>query len=239
MEKTTLPGSLTILFPCFNDSRTMEGLIHRSAEMAGRLAPDFEILAIDDGSTDNSLEILNALKKKMPFLRVISHGRNLGYGAALRSGFYNASNDFIFYTDGDGQYDPRELEKLVPLMKEGIGLVNGYKIKRSDALDRVIAGNLYAAFVKVFFGLNIKDPDCDFRLFRKSVLPPDLKSSSGAICVELVKKIQNTGTIIEQVPVSHFSREFGRSQFFNFKAISRTFKELAALSKELRAHGRK
>lgn len=237
-DGTKLPGSLTFFFPCFNDSRTISGLVEVSASVGARCASDFEILVVDDCSTDESREILKNLQAGFPFLKVIYHEKNLGYGAALRSGFKHATKDFVFYTDGDGQYDPRELEIMIPFMTEETVLVNGYKIKRSDAFYRVIGGNVYAAFVKFIFSLEIKDPDCDFRLFRRSVLPAGLKSSNGAICVELVKKIQNTGGKIEQIPVTHYPRKFGGSQFFNFKAVIRTFNELVALWFDLmRPHG--
>ena len=124
-------------------------------------------------------------------------------------------------------------------MKEDTGLVNGYKIRRSDSLNRILIGIFYSLFVRLIFTLKIKDPDCDFRLLRRSVLPPDLESSSGAICVELVKKIQNTGLKIEQVPVAHYPRRHGESRFFNSPSIFRTFRELAAFRWKLSLHGRK
>lgn len=238
MEQKKLSGGLTCFFPCFNDARTIEGLIKKAASIAEQFTPDFEVLVVDDGSTDGSREILAALAQNHPYLRVVFHERNLGYGAALRSGFQHATKEFVFYTDGDGQYDPIELERLVPLMTEGIDLVNGYKAGRQDSVDRKILGEIYAAIVKQAFSLKIMDPDCDFRLFRRALLPLELRSRSGAICVELLLALQNGAGGIEQIPVSHYKRKFGRSQFFNLRSILRTFRELGALWWDLRIHGR-
>ncbi len=237
MEQKKLPGGLTCFFPCFNDARTITGLVKKAASAAERNAPDFEVLVVDDGSSDGSREILRALAREHAYLRVIFHEKNLGYGAALRSGFRHASKEFIFYTDGDGQYDPLELEKLIPLMTGKVDLVNGYKLTREDSLIRIVLGNIYATIVRNVFSLTIKDPDCDFRLFRRAALPAELKCSSGAVCVELVKMIQSGGGDTAQCPVSHFGREFGRSQFFNLYSIFRTFRELVALRRNLTVYG--
>ena len=117
--------------------------------------------------------ILDRLAAELPFLRVIHHERNLGYGAALISGFMNAKKDLIFYTDGDGQYDVREMHNLLAQLKPTVDLVNGYKVKRADAWYRVWIGATYRAAMRLVFQLQIRDVDCDFRLFRRSYLRND------------------------------------------------------------------
>lgn len=219
-------SSLSVFFPAFNDEKTIPQLIKKAARLLPKLASDFEIIIVNDGSKDNTAAVLARLKKEMPFLRVVTHPVNKGYGAALKSGFKNARKDFIFYTDGDGQYDVNELKNLVAEMRNGVDVVNGYKINRADNLLRKICGDAYSRLTKVVFGLKIKDVDCDFRLIRKKVIKKiTLKKDSGAICLELVKKIQNAGFKIVEVPVHHYPRICGHSTFFNPLNILKTFKE--------------
>ena len=173
-------------------------------------------------------------------IRIIHHEKNRGYGGALRSGFEAAKKDLIFYTDCDAQYDPRELVKLYHALKPGVDMVNGYKIKRNDPWIRVVAGRIYHYAVKFAFNLPIRDTDCDFRLIRRKVFDPSIRASSepqpnslgrtvvrlfentGTICVELVKKIDYYGYKITEVPVHHFWRTSGKSQFFNFGRLYKT-----------------
>jgi glycosyltransferase involved in cell wall biosynthesis len=154
---------------------------------------------------------------------VIHHRVNRGYGGALRSGFSAATKDMVFYTDGDAQYDPSELAGLWAAMGPGVDVVNGYKISRSDPLHRVIIGRLYHHAVKLLFGLKVRDVDCDFRLMRRAIFDKiELTKNSGVICLELMKKITDGGFVIAEVPVHHFHRAYGKSQFFNFRRIART-----------------
>ncbi|MBC7260865.1 MAG: glycosyltransferase family 2 protein, partial [Chloroflexi bacterium] len=155
-------------------------------------------------------------------VRVIHHERNRGYGGALRTGFANATKELIFYTDGDAQYDARELKLLYPALVEGVDMVNGYKISRSDPWYRMMIGRIYHWIAKLSFGLKLRDVDCDFRLMRREIFDKvQLESNSGVICVEMMKKIQDAGFVIAEVPVHHYHRVYGRSQFFNFR---RTFR---------------
>ena len=136
--------------------------------------------------------MLEELKNVYPELKIIKHEKNLGYGAALRDGFYNACKDYIFYTDGDGQYDVKELERLADCMSEDVDIVNGYKIKRSDPLHRKIIGRSYHLANKIMLGIKIKDVDCDFRLIRRRVFDKvKLLADGGEVCVEFVKKCQD------------------------------------------------
>ena len=162
--------------------------------------------------------------------RVITHPSNQGYGAALRTGFSAATKDWVFYTDGDSQYNPLELVNLVNALHDGADVVNGYKLTRNDSLMRILIGRAYHYFVKFLFGIRIRDVDCDFRLIPRSILEEiGLKSNSGAICLELVKKIQDAGYLFAEVPVNHYSRKYGVSQFFVPWRIIRTLRQLADL----------
>jgi glycosyltransferase involved in cell wall biosynthesis len=217
------PLGLTVFFPAYNDSGTIASMVIAAVRTAARLTPDFEVLIINDGSRDGTAEIADELARLYREVRVVHHPQNRGYGGALRSGFSNASKDLIFYTDGDAQYDPREMAQLWEQMTDGVDLVNGYKISRSDPLHRILIGRLYHHFVKRLFGLAVRDVDCDFRLMRRSIFEQvRLEKSSGVICLEMMKKVTDAGFRIVEVPVHHYHRAYGKSQFFNFPRIVRT-----------------
>jgi glycosyltransferase involved in cell wall biosynthesis len=217
------PLGLTVFFPAYNDSGTIASMVIAAVRAAARLTPDFEVLVINDGSRDGTAEIADELARIYPQVRVVHHETNRGYGGALRSGFSNATRELIFYTDGDAQYDPREMAQLWEAMADGVDLVNGYKISRSDPLHRIIIGRVYHHIVKLAFGLTVRDVDCDFRLMRRSIFDRvHLEKSSGVICLEMMKKITDAGFRIVEVPVHHYHRAYGKSQFFNFPRIYRT-----------------
>src|SRR3954462_7406129 len=224
------PSSLSVFFPAYNDSGTIASLVIRAQQTARRLTPDYEVIVVNDGSTDSTDQILNALAEVYPSLRIVTHPVNRGYGGALRSGFAAAAKDIIFYTDGDAQYDPSEMELLWQRMAPGVDLVNGYKISRSDPWHRIFIGRLYHHIVKLSFGLKVRDVDCDFRMMRRTIFDKvRLEKSSGVICLEMMKKIQDAGFAIVEVPVHHYHRAYGRSQFFNFPRIYRTAVDVGRL----------
>ncbi len=216
-------NSLSVFFPAFNDQETIGSLVEDTLDVLPVLTDDFEILVINDGSRDNTKVLLDDLAQKHSCLKVIHHETNKGYGAALQSGFANAGKELIFYTDGDGQYDVKELVGLYSLMTDEVDVVNGYKIRRADRLYRIVTGELYNRAARLFFRIPIRDVDCDFRLLRRTTLRQfDLKSSSGVICVELVRKLSACGAVFVEQPVNHYPRLNGHSQFFTAGRVSRT-----------------
>lgn len=226
--------SLSIFFPAYNDAGTIASLALIAHMTARALTDDYEVIVVEDGSPDHTGELLDEMARHFTWLKVVHHPRNRGYGGALRSGFAAASKELVFYTDGDAQYDPRELVRLWEALSPEVDFVNGYKMGRSDPLHRIVIGRLYHWLVKLGFGLRLRDVDCDFRLLRRAVLERvPLTRSSGVICVELMKKVQDQGFRVAQVPVHHFHRSYGRSQFFNFRRVGRTLLDLARLWVEL------
>jgi glycosyltransferase involved in cell wall biosynthesis len=226
--------SLSIFFPAYNDAGTIASLALIAHMTARELTDDYEVIVVDDGSPDHTGALLDEMARHFPWLRVVHHAQNRGYGGALRTGFLTASKDLIFYTDGDAQYDPREMVKLYQALGPGVDFVNGYKIGRSDPVHRIVIGRLYHAFVRTVFALRLRDVDCDFRLMRRGVFDKVvLTRSSGVICVELMKKVQDHGFRIAEVPVHHFHRSYGRSQFFNVPRVGRTLLDLGRLWFEL------
>lgn len=234
-EAALAKPSISVFFPAFNDGGTIPSMVLTALMTLRELTDDYEVIVVNDGSADYTAGVLEELASRYPELCVIHHKQNRGYGGALRTGFGSASKDLIFYTDGDAQYDPREMTRLYEVWGDDVDFVNGYKISRSDPLHRILIGRLYHWTVKLAFGLRLRDVDCDFRLMRRTIFETvRLKSDSGVICVELMKKVQDAGFSIVEVPVHHFHRAYGRSQFFNFRRIWRTGLQLWALWWELR-----
>jgi glycosyltransferase involved in cell wall biosynthesis len=178
--------------------------------------------------------VLRSVSARVAALRVVTHEVNRGYGAALRSGFAAATKDLVFYTDGDGQYGVDELPVLLMLMTADTDFVNGMKMTRQDAPHRVFIGNLHRFVTRWLFWLPVSDVDCDFRLVRRRIIDTiELHSSSGSICVELVKRAQRAGAQFREVSVHHYARQWGESQFFRPMRILRTYLDLARMWVEL------
>ena len=231
---TTRPAGLSIFFPAYNDGGTIASMVVSALLTARTLTPDHEVIVINDGSRDATPRILDELARLYPEVKIVHHPQNRGYGGALRSGFARASKDFVFYTDGDAQYDPQEMALLWERMGDEVDLVNGFKISRSDPFHRLVIGRFYHHTVKTLFGLKVRDVDCDFRLMRRSIFDTvELTKNSGVICLELMKKITDGGFRIAEVPVHHFHRAYGKSQFFNFRRIFKTGLDVLALWHDL------
>lgn len=223
-------ASVSIFYPCYNDWGTMGSMVMLTIRTAERLGLDYDITLIDDGSGDHTADLLEEIERHFPQVTVKRHGTNRGYGGALRSGFASATKEWIFYTDGDAQYDVRELDRLVAKISDDVDVVQGYKITRHDPLHRIIIGRIYHHIVKLAFGLKIRDVDCDFRLIRRTVFDKvELKSDSGVICAEMMTKIQRAGCRVTEVPVHHYDRQHGKSQFFNYPRIIRVARNLTGL----------
>jgi glycosyltransferase involved in cell wall biosynthesis len=171
MNQAKLP--LSVFFPAYNDEASLPALVDKTIEVVERVTNDYEVIVVNDGSRDGTAAVLETLRQKYaPHLSVVTHAENRGYGAALRSGFAAARKQFVFYTDGDGQYDVGELPRLIELMDGDTGLVNGYKLERHDPWHRIAIGFLYNRFARRLFGVQLRDR---YRLR----LPADPPGSSG------------------------------------------------------------
>jgi len=223
-------AGISVFFPAYNDAGSIALLVKRAIAILETLTDDYEVIVVNDGSADATPLVLDELARECPRVKIIHHETNKGYGAALRTGFSAASKDLVFYTDGDGQYDVRELGKLFPLLTGAVDVVNGYKIKRADKRHRILIGALYNLTARFLFRLPIRDVDCDFRLLRRSALRQvELMSSSGVICVELVRKLHAAGCVFAESPVHHYPRIHGRSQFFRLGRVVHTARDFLIL----------
>ena len=217
-------------FPFLNDWGTIGSLVLGLDSSLQKIAGEYEIIIVDDGSDDSAKDILKSLAKAFPKVRIVTHDKNRGYGGALRSGFENAKYEWIFYTDGDAQYDPREITLLTEKINPNVDIINGYKIKRSDPFYRKITGKCYHFVVKILFNVPIRDTDCDFRLIRKKVFEKvKLEENTGLICTEMIRKISDAGFKFAEVPVHHFWRTSGKSQFFNLVRVGQVIIGLLGL----------
>ena len=226
----TAVTSVSALFPCYNDETTIGGLIDDVHAALSPLVATVEVIVVNDGSVDGSRKTLDALAIDRPWLRVIHHETNGGYGKALLSGFAAAQHEWIFYTDGDAQYDASEAAQLVALATDDVDVVQGYKIGRGDSWYRKVIGRCYHHVVKQMFRLKVRDTDCDFRMFRRQlIIDRPLTSTTGVICVEMMRSFHRAGARFVETPVHHYFRPFGKSQFFRLPAIARSVRQLLAL----------
>ena len=225
------PLRVSIFYPCYNDWGTMGSMVLLTRRTAEALGLDYDITIVDDGSQPHTRELLEELERRLgERLHVVRHETNRGYGGALRSGIAAATGDWIFYTDGDAQYDVRELDRLIAQANDSVDVVQGYKVTRHDPLHRIVIGRIYHWIVKTAFGLPLRDVDCDFRLMRRSIFDRiTLTSNSGVICAEMMTKLHRAGCRFVEVPVHHYDRHHGVSQFFNVRRIARVVWQLGGL----------
>ncbi len=230
MEAPKFP-SLSVFFPAYNDAPSLPALIHKTFAVLEQYVDDYEVVVVNDGSSDDTGAVLEELSREFsPHLRVETHPENRGYGGALRTGFATATREFVFYTDGDGQYDVGELPRLLELVTPQTGLVNGYKLERHDPAHRIWIGTIYNFCARLLFRIRIRDIDCDYRLIRRELLNRiHLTSTSGTICVELVRKLELSGCQVAEIGVHHYPRLHGTSQFFRLRSLGVTFVQLLRL----------
>jgi len=225
-----LVTSVSAFFPCYNDALSIGKMVSDVHRGLDGLVDDFEVIVVNDGSSDDSLDVLRGLQTGFPRLRIVNHEKNRGYGGALLSGFAASTKEWVFYTDGDAQYDASEIVRCIDAVRADTDVVQGYKIGRGDPWYRKVIGRTYHHGVKLLFGLHVRDTDCDFRLINRRVLQQvNLRSTTGVICVEMMCTFRRVGARFTQVGVSHFHRPHGRSQFFRVPAIARSAAQLLRL----------
>jgi glycosyltransferase involved in cell wall biosynthesis len=227
---------ISAFFPAYNEQNNIEKTVTKANKILKKITKNYEILIIDDGSTDKTKEIAEKLSRQNKKIKLISHKKNKGYGASLISGFYNSKYEWIFFTDADEQFDFSEITKFLETQKKtNADLVIGYYKKRKVNLIRKLNTSLWSLLVKLLFKIKIKDLDCAFKLINKKVINsiPKLESQRGAfISTELLVKSKKFKTV--QIPVTHYPSTNSQSTGANPKVIIESFKDLFKLRKKLK-----
>jgi len=227
--------SLSVFFPCFNEQDNIERVVRSAIDVLTALKVDFEIIIVDDGSRDKTGEIADSLAVKDKHIKAVHHSINRGYGAAIQSGFKAATKEYVFYTDGDGQFDIKELPLLFKYMAD-YDIVSCYRIKRQDNLIRKINAFCWTTMVNLLFGMKIKDMDCAFKLYKRRIFDDIKMESTGALInTEIFARAKNKGYKIFQTGVHHYPRTAGKQTGAKLKVILRAFKELFALYKQIKS----
>ncbi len=224
---------LTFFFPAYNEEANVERTVERALADIGPLVPSLEVVIVDDGSTDRTPELADALATAHPEVRVV-HQANRGSGGALQAGFAAASGSLISFSDGDLQFDLKEMERLLTRLEDParkpVDVVIGYRIKRRDPAHRIFIAKTYNAIVSVLFGLRVRDIDCAMKLFRREVFDGlRLDADSPFLSAELLIKLRARGERIAQVGVNHYPRTAGENTGASFRKILRTFRDIGKL----------
>jgi glycosyltransferase involved in cell wall biosynthesis len=226
--------SISVFSPCYNEEKNVGKLLTSMLDFLPKISSDYEIIIVDDGSTDATSDIARKFALENPQVRVIRHEKNKGYGTALRTGFENCNKDYIFFTDGDNQFDITEMSKLLPYIKD-CDIVTGFRIKRQDNFIRKINEFSFNRLIRILFGLKVRDLNCAFKIYKKHVIRSlKLQSKVAFINAELLIRAKKKGFTIKEVGVTHSPRQWGSQTGANIKVILGTFRELFKLRKELK-----
>jgi len=227
--------SVSVFFPCYNEQGNVGRTVENALRVLEKLDADFEIIIVDDGSSDETARIADGIAGRDRRVKVVHHPRNLGYGAALRSGFSAATKELVFYTDGDGQFDMNEMPPLLPLMQQW-DIVSCYRLNRRDSVIRKINAWAWTKLVCILFGLKIHDVDCAFKLYRREIFDRIKLSSTGALIdAEILARAAGKGYRITQKGVHHYPRTSGVQTGAKPRVILRAFRELFKLHRQIRS----
>jgi len=223
------PLSISVFYPCYNEEANVENTTQAALNTLRRISDDFEIIIVNDGSKDRTGEIADCLAKEHEEVRAVHNQPNLGYGGALQRGFRESRKTWVFYTDGDGQFDFEEIDKLIPLLDQ-YDIISAYRIDRKDSLLRKLNGFCWTTLVNILFWQWLRDIDCAFKIFpRQLFVEIEMKSSGALIDAEIMARAKRRGYRVGQVGVHHYPRTAGEQTGANLGVIIRAFKELFQL----------
>jgi glycosyltransferase involved in cell wall biosynthesis len=226
--------SISVFFPCYNEQGNIAGVVEKALAELENLNADYEVIIVDDGSGDSTGTIADELAGGNNRVKVVHHLTNLGYGAALQSGFKASTKELVFYTDGDGQFDIKEMPGLLDLIEQ-CDIVSCYRLNRQDNLVRKINAWCWTKLVCLLFGMKIRDIDCAFKLYKREIFDNIKLVSTGALIdAEILARAVRQGYRVEQRGVHHYPRTAGAQTGANIRVILRAFKELFRLWRQIR-----
>ncbi|MFQ6101593.1 MAG: glycosyltransferase family 2 protein [Anaerolineae bacterium] len=223
----TTTQSLTLFFPMYNEKETVERMVNKALNVLETLADGYEVIIVDDASTDGSERIAGQLARRYPQVRVVRHPRNLGYGAALRTGLQSATKELIFFTDCDEPVDLREIERALALVGPDVDMVVGYRINRYDTPRRFIYSKVYNFLCRLLFDIRVRDINFSFKLLKREILQR-IQLSAGSVFIdgELLAEAARYGYRVVEIPVQYFPRRSGNSSFDNLHAAAYALEEM-------------
>ncbi len=232
------PLRLSVFFPCYNEEANVRRTTEAALDACRALAQEFEIIIVNDGSRDRTGEIADQLAAEYVQVRAVHNSPNLGYGGALQRGFREAKSDWVFYTDGDGQFDFGEIKKLIPLLEQ-FDIISAFRLNRQDSLVRKMNAWAWTTLVNLVFKMRVRDIDCAFKLFPRELFDRiEMRSMGALIDTEILAKATRLGYTIGQIGVHHYPRIAGQQTGANLKVIAKAFVELYRLRKHiLGGHG--
>jgi glycosyltransferase involved in cell wall biosynthesis len=233
------PGqhTVSIVLPAHNEELNIGRALATATAAGDRLFAAHEVIVVDDGCTDGTAGIVQTAAAADPRIRLVQHDRNLGYGEALRTGFRSATQELIFLTDSDNQFDLAELERFLPWI-DRVDIVAGYRFDRQDTFLRKFNAKAWNVLVRALFYVPVRDIDCAFKLFRRSIFERvDLTSIGAMVSTELMVKLGRSGVSIVELGVRHFPREAGTPRGADPRVIVRAFAELRRMYGELSREG--
>lgn len=233
-SRSTAPVTLSVIFPAFNEEANIRYTVEAARLVLPKLAQTWEIILVNDGSRDATTPICDGLAEQYPEVRAIHHVENRGYGAALKSGILAARYEYIFFTDSDGQFDLQELENLIDWAGQ-YEIVTGYRAKRQDPPHRLINAWGWRTLVRMVLGVRVRDIDCAFKIFQRSVFDRvQIRSVGAMVNTEILAQANSFGMRIHEVKVTHYPRRAGKPSGANLRVIAKAFRELFRLWGQLR-----
>jgi glycosyltransferase involved in cell wall biosynthesis len=227
-----VPG-LSVFLPSHNEEGNVERIVGAYVSELPRVTDNYEVIVVNDGSSDRTGEIADRLAAQNPHVKVVHHSVNRGYGGAVTSGIRASTQPYVLLSDGDGQFDPADIERMTPLVPE-YDVVAGRRLSRADPLMRRINGKAWTTLVRALFGITITDIDCGFKLFKREFLERiELRAHGAMISTELMARLAGRGAKVTEVDVQHLPRVAGEQSGANLKVVTLAFKELFALYREL------
>ena len=229
--------AISFVLPAFNEEANIVRAVEACVAVATRYCSTFEVIVVDDGSTDRTAERVTEIAGRHPQVRLVRHPANRGYGDALRTGFLGAELDFVFFTDADNQFDMEDLRLLLP-WADHVDVVAGYRRKRADPLLRRINAWGWNRLVRVLFYVPVRDIDCAFKLFRRTALEElDIESVGALVNTEIMVKLGRTGKTVVEVGVSHRPRTAGVARGAKLSVIARAVVETVRMYDRLSSLG--